>query len=152
MSALNAFIARTIKGYLVIAGAITSLSVLFAVDINLFTPMFGGLVDYTPASVPALRHWGFMVFGIGVLMIAAAFRPSLRFETMLFCTLEKGFITYLFLSNLGQPWIEGYLVATVVDATIAAYGILYFVSDQGRPARWAQVSDDRSAAQRATTR
>jgi len=152
MSALNAFIARTIKGYLVIAGAITGLSVLFAVDIDLFTPMFGGLVDYTPASVPALRHWGFMVFGIGVLMIAAAFRPWLRFETMLFCTLEKGFITYLFLSNLGQPWIKGYLVATVVDATIAAYGIVYFVSDRGRPARWVQVSKDRSSPQRGTTR
>jgi hypothetical protein len=143
MSALNAFIARTIKGYLVIAGAITSLSVLFAIDINLFTPMFGGLVDYTPASVPALRHWGFMIFGIGALMIAAAFRPWLRFETMLFCTLEKAFITYLFFSNLGQPWIKGYLGATVVDATIAAYGILYFVSDQGRPARWVRAKDNR---------
>ena len=27
------------------------------IDINLLTPMLGGLVDYTPSSVPALRHW-----------------------------------------------------------------------------------------------
>jgi hypothetical protein len=70
------------------------------------------------------------------MMIAAAFRPWLRFETMLFCTLEKCFIVYLFLSNLGQPWSKGYLGAAIVDGTIAAYGILYFLSDQGRPARW----------------
>ncbi len=106
MAVLNAFIARTIAWYLVIAGAITATSILFAIDIRLFTPIFGGVVDYTPASVPALRHWGFMIFGIGVLMIAAAFRPWLRFETMLFCTLEKCFIVYLFLAQsrraLGQ--------------------------------------------------
>ncbi|MBV9970031.1 MAG: hypothetical protein JO228_08605 [Xanthobacteraceae bacterium] len=136
MAALNTFISRTIAWYLVIAGAITAISVLFAIDIGLFTPMFGDLVDYTPASVPALRHWGFMIFGIGVLMIAAAFRPWLRFETMLFCTLEKGFIVYLFLSNLGEPWIRGYLGAAIVDGTIATYGVLFFLSDQGRPAHW----------------
>ena len=99
MAVLNAFIARTIAWYLVIAGAITATSILFAVDIGLFTPIFGGIVDYTPASVPALRHWGFMIFGIGALMIVAAFRPWLRFETMLFCTLEKCFIVYLFLAQ-----------------------------------------------------
>jgi hypothetical protein len=136
MSALNAFIARTIKWYLVIAGAVTSLAILIAIDIDLFTPIFGGVVDYTPSSVPALRHWGLMVCGIGVLMMVAAFRPWLRFETMVFCTVEKCFIAYLFLSNLGEPWVKGYLGAFVVDGTIAAYGLLYFLSDQGRPMRW----------------
>jgi hypothetical protein len=102
--------------------------------------MLGGLVDYTPSSVPALRHWGIMIFGLGVLMVTAAFRPWLRFETLLFSTAEKAFIAYLFLSNLGQPWVMGYLGAFVVDSTIAAYGILYFLSDQGRPQQWAVKS------------
>jgi len=43
-----------------------------------------------------LRHWGHHVFGLGVLMVAAAYRPWLRFETMLFATVEKCFIAYLF--------------------------------------------------------
>jgi len=77
---------------------------LFAIDAKLIRPMLGGLVDYTPASVPALRHWGIMIFGIGALMVVAAFRPWLRFETMLFSTVEKAFMVYLFLSNLGRPW------------------------------------------------
>jgi hypothetical protein len=116
MSAVNAFIAKTIKWFLIIAGAVTCLSLAFAIDIGLFTPTFGGIVDYTPSSVPALRHWGFMIFGLGALMVMAAFRPWLRFETMLFCTTEKCFIAYLFLSNLGQPWVMGYLGAFVVDS------------------------------------
>ena len=81
MSAVNAVVAKTLKWFLIIAGAATSLSLLYAIDIGLFTPLFGGIVDYTPSSVPALRHWGIMIFGLGALMVAAAFRPWLRFET-----------------------------------------------------------------------
>jgi hypothetical protein len=136
MSAVNAFVAGTIKWFLIIAGVATGSSLLFAIDINLFTPIFGGLVDYTPSSVPALRHWGIMIFLLGVLMVVAAFRPWLRFETMVFSTVEKGFIAYLFLSNLGQPWVMGYFGAFVMDSTIAAYGLLYFLSEEGRPGRW----------------
>jgi hypothetical protein len=77
-----------------------------------------------------------MVFGIGVLMVIAAFRPWLRFETMLFSTVEKSFMVYLFLSNLGQPWVMGYIAVFLLDSTIVAYSILYFISDQGRPRRW----------------
>jgi hypothetical protein len=136
MSAVNVFIAKTINGFLIIFGLSTCLTLPFAIDINLITPMFGGLLDYTPSSVPALRHWGIMIFGIGVLMVAAAFRPWLRFETMLFSIVEKAFLVSLFLSNLGQPWVMGYLGPFLLDSTIVAYSILYFISDQGRPERW----------------
>jgi hypothetical protein len=104
MIAVNAFIAKTIKWFLIVFGVATSATLPFAIDSNLITPMLGGLVDYTPSSVPALRHWGFMVFGIGALMVVAAFRPWLRFETMVFSTIEKSFMVYLFLSNLNQSW------------------------------------------------
>ena len=61
-------------------------------NIDFITPMLGGVVDYTPSSAPALRHWAFMVFRIGVLMVNAAFRPWLRFETMLFSAAENSFM------------------------------------------------------------
>jgi len=69
-------------------------------------------------------------------MVAAAFRPWLRFETMVFSTVEKGFMVYLFLSNLDRPWAMGYLFAFVVDSTIVAYSIVYFISEEGRPEKW----------------
>ena len=136
MDSVNAFIRRTIKWFLIVFGLITSSTLPFAVDVHLITPMLGRLVDYTPASVPALRHWGIMVFGIGILMVVAAFRPWLRFETMVFSTVEKGSMVYLFISNLGQPWAMGYLFAFVVDSTIVAYSIVYFISEEGRPEKW----------------
>lgn len=136
MGAMNAFVAKTIKWFLIIFGLATSLTWPFAIDINLITPMFGGLLDYAPSSAPALRHWGIMIFGIGVLMVVAAFRPWLRFETMLFSTVEKAFMVFLFLSNLGEPWGKAYIGPFLLDSTIVAYSILYFISDQGRPERW----------------
>jgi hypothetical protein len=133
---VNVFIAGTTKWFLIIFGFATCATLAFAFNIDLFKPMFGGLVDYTPSSVPALRHWGLMVFGIGVLMVVAAFRPWLRFETMIFSTFEKAFMVYLFLSNFGQPWGMGYITAFVIDSIIVTYSVLYFISDQGRSERW----------------
>src|SRR4051794_24542729 len=92
MSAVNAFVGRTIKWFLIIFGLATCGSLPFAFDVNLIMPMLGGLVDYTPSSVPLLQHWGVMVAGIGVLMVIAAFRPWLRFETMVFSVIEKAFM------------------------------------------------------------
>jgi hypothetical protein len=130
MRTVNVFIARTINWFLIVFGLATCATLPFAIDIKFITPIFRGLVDYTPSSVPALRHWGIMVFGIGVLMVVAAFRPWLRFETMLFSAIEKAFMVYLFLSSLSQPWAMGF------DSTIVAYSTLYFISDQGRPRQW----------------
>jgi hypothetical protein len=121
MIALNAFIAKTIKWFLIVFGVATSMTLPYAIDINLLTPMLGGLVDYTPSSVPALRHWGITVFVIGVLMVVAAFRPWLRFETIVCSTIEKSFIVYLFLTNLGQSWAMGYLLPFLVDSTIRIF-------------------------------
>ncbi|KQU83084.1 hypothetical protein ASD02_27580 [Ensifer sp. Root1252] len=136
MCTLNKFITKTIKWFLIVFGLATCGTLPFALDIKLITPMLGGLVDFTPSSVPALRHWGIMIFGIGALMVVAGFRPWLRFETMVFSTFEKAFMVYLYLTNLGEPWIAGYFAAFLVDFTIVAYGVLYFISAEGRPSRW----------------
>jgi hypothetical protein len=40
-------------------------------------------------------------------------------------------MVYLFLSNLPQRWVIGYLLAFLVDSAIVGYSILYFISDQG---------------------
>jgi hypothetical protein len=138
MFAIDSFIARTIRWFLIVSGLITCATLPFAIDIDFMAPMLGGLVDYTPSSVPALRHWGMTIFGIGALMVAAGFRPWLRFETMLLAATEKAFLVYLFLSNLGQPWVMGYLVLVMVDALIVAYIVVYFISEQGRPYSWSR--------------
>lgn len=47
---LNVFIAKTIRPFLIIFGLATCMTLPFAIDIDLITPMFGGLLDYTPSS------------------------------------------------------------------------------------------------------
>ena len=41
-----------------------------------------------------------------------------------------------FIARTIKWFLKGYLVAILLDSTIVAYGILYFISDQGRPKRW----------------
>jgi hypothetical protein len=136
MRVINSFIDRTIKWFLILFGLVTCATLPLAFDIGAITSLLGGFVDYTPSSVPVLRHWGFMVFGIGALMVVAAFRPWLRFETMLFSAVEKSLVVYLFLTNFDEPWVMGYFPAFLADAAIVAYSIVYFISERGRPRRW----------------
>src|SRR5258707_251310 len=39
--------------------------------------------------------------------------------------------------SVGQAWAMGQLFAFLIDTAIVANSILYFISDQGRPQRWA---------------
>jgi hypothetical protein len=50
-----------------------------------------------------------MVAGIGILMVISAFRPWIRFETMVFSGIEKAFMVFLFISNSDETWSRAYL-------------------------------------------
>lgn len=147
MKTADAFVAKTLRAFLIIFGFATCVPLLLAYNVDAAnTIAFHGLLEYGPSSVPALRHWGIMVFGIGVLMIAAAFRPWLRFETMAFSTIEKSFMVYLYLASAGQPWISAYTAAFAIDSAIVLYSAVYFVSSYGRSRKWALVNERESAA------
>jgi hypothetical protein len=134
---IDKFIGKTVKWFLIIFGLATCLPIMIAVNLKFSNQhLFSGLLDYTPATIPALRHWGIMVFGIGVLMIVSAFRPHLRFATMVYSTIEKAFMVYLFLDSIGQPWAKAYIVGSIIDFTIVVYSLIYFVSSYGRLQRW----------------
>jgi len=137
MTAIDRFIGTTIRGFLIVFGLATCLPILIAANLPFANDqLFSGLLDPSPASAPGLRHWGMMVFGIGVLMIVSAFRPWLRFETMVFSAVEKAFMVYLVLSSLGQPWAKAYFVGASIDFTIVVYSVVYFFSSHGRPRNW----------------
>jgi hypothetical protein len=134
---IGAFIGATLKRALVIFGLATCLTLLVTLDLDLANRLlFSGLLDYTPASEPALRHWGLMVFGIGALMVASAFHPWLQFSTLIFTLVETAFIVYLLLISRDQPWGRAYLMPALLDGTIALYCLVYFASSYGRPHHW----------------
>jgi hypothetical protein len=141
-SALDRFIDRTLPGALVLFGAATCLPILLTIDVA-----FGNRVlfrDALPSSPPAdliYRHWGFLVACVGALMIAAAFRPWLRFATAIVALAEKILLVLLVVTSSGQPWAEAFRTSAIIDGTISLYLILYFISRSGRPQSWIRVAD-----------
>jgi len=136
-SPLDRFVGATLKGALVLFGLATCLPILLTIDLDLGNRvLFRGGLEPTPSVDIIVRHWGFMIFGIGVLMIASAFLPWLRFATMMFAAAEKILLVALVVAGLNQPWGRDYLTPALLDGTIVVYCILYFLSSHGRPGRW----------------
>ena len=141
MTLIDRFIGFSLRGVLIIFGFATCVAILGAFNVELMNRvLFRGLLEFTPSSEPIVRHWGLMIFLVGALMIASSFWPWLQFATILVATIEKAFILWLTLSARDQPWGQAYLTSGLIDGTFALYGVLYFLSSHGRPARWVRAS------------
>ena len=47
---------------------------------------------------------------------------------LLYGMIEKGFMVFLVVSNLGQAFAGGFLAPAVMDAAITVWSVLYFIS------------------------
>ena len=124
---MRKFIDMTIKPVLIIGGLGTA-----AAGVDAFFPRFAvekvQKLDFVPEYTIFVQHWGVMVCLIGVFMVAAAFKESWRVPILLYGMLEKAFMVFLVVSNLGQAFAGGFLVPAVMDAAITIWSILYFLS------------------------
>ena len=110
---------------------------MLTIDIGLGNRLlFRGELEPAPSVDLIVRHWGFMIFGIGALMIVAAFLPWLRFATVTFGAAEKILLVSLVIAGLGQPWGRAYFTPGILDGIIVVYCVFYFISSHGRPGRW----------------
>ncbi len=124
---MQQFIDYTIKPFLIISGIATA-----AAGLNAFFPRFTvenvQKLEFVQEYTIFVQHWGMMVCLMGVFMIGAAFRESWRVPILLYSLLEKAFMVFLVVSNAGSSFAEGFYVPAVMDAVIAAYSVLYFIS------------------------
>ena len=124
---MRKFIDMTIKPVLIVGGLGTA-----AAGVDAFFPRFAvekvQKLDFVPEYTIFVQHWGIMVCLIGVFMVAAAFKESWRVPILLYGMLEKAFMVFLVVSNLGQAFAGGFLVPAVMDAAITIWSILYFLS------------------------
>ena len=140
-SPLDRFVGATLTGALIVFGALTCATILLTIDPNLGNRvLFGGALDTEGTSGFVLRHWGFMVFGVGALMIASAFRPWLRFAALVFALAEKALLVAMVLGSQSQPWGAALLPSAMLDGLISVYCILYFLSAHGRPHGWIRAT------------
>lgn len=124
---MKRFIEMTLKPVLIVGGLGTSAALLYA-----FAPQFAlaniAELDYIQEYTIFVQHWGIMVGLIGVMMVAAAFRPSWVFPVMIYAALEKAFMVYLAVSNASQSYSEGFWAPATMDGFIVLYSLLYFWS------------------------
>ena len=81
--------AAHIEPILIVTGAVTAIALInFIAPLQSLRLIFG--VTPTDAiSLALARHWGLLIFCVGVLLIYAAFHPSVRDPAMVFAATEK---------------------------------------------------------------
>jgi hypothetical protein len=124
---MQKFIDMTIKPVLIIGGLATA-----AAGLDAFFPRFAveniQKMTFIPEYTIFVQHWGIMVCLIGVFMVAAAFKEAWRVPILLYGMIEKAFMVFLVVSNLGQSFSGGFLAPAVMDAIITVWSVLYFIS------------------------
>ncbi len=130
---MSAFIEKTIKPVLIVGGGGTVLA-----GVNAFLPRFAvenvQKLEWVPEYTIFVQHWGIMVCLMGVFMVAAAFVESWRVPILLYSLIEKAFMVFLVLTNLGQTFSSGFYVPAVMDTLITAWSLVYFASLRRNPA------------------
>src|SRR5215475_8624835 len=74
---------------LIVTGAITAVALLqFIAPVPMLRMIYGAAPE-DEVSLALARHWGLLIFLVGVLLIYAAFHPAVREPTMLLAAIEK---------------------------------------------------------------
>jgi hypothetical protein len=67
-----------------------------------------------------------MVGLMGVFMVVAAYRAKWRNPVLIYSGFEKSFMVYLVLTNMSQPYSQGFFIGGAMDATVVIHTIGYF--------------------------
>jgi len=82
-----------------------------------------GVETSEPTTLLLARHWGLLIFLVGVLLVYSAYNPSIRDPVLVVASLEKiVFAGLIFLSPVKRTF-----VATFAAAGDTAFVILYGV-------------------------
>ena len=85
-----------------------------------------GEVPSGTLSIVLARHWGLLLFCVGMLLVYAAFHPTLRQPAVVLASLEKaGFVACVFGTSLRHRPIAS--VMATGDALMVVVYLLYLV-------------------------
>lgn len=129
-TAINPSFEKTPKYFFWFAGVLTTLGALpamlnpigglrFAIGLSYF--------DQSPQMFPIIGHWGIMVTGIGILLFLSATHKQIRRTTIIYSTLEKGYMVFsvLYCFLIDAPYARNYTPALFVDGSLVIGGIWY---------------------------
>jgi len=121
------FIDKTLKPVLIIGGLGTTAAMAYALAPQFAVENIANL-GFRQEYTIFVQHWGMMVGLIGLMMVAAAFKPAWVLPIMIYASLEKAFIVYLAVSNASSSYSEGFWAPAIMDGIIVVYSLLYFWS------------------------
>ena len=124
---MHKFIDATLKPVLIVGGLGTAAALVYA-----FAPQFAVAniadLEFRQEYTIFVQPWGILVGLIGLMMVAAAFKPAWVYPVMIYVALEKAFMVYLVVSNASQSFSEGFWLPATMDGCIVLYSLLYFWS------------------------
>ena len=117
------FITQHISTILYVTGAITALPILQFVIPQTFVQKMFQLDINDAAGLFFARHWGFVVFVLGGLLIYAGAEPSIRFPIVLAVLAEKLVLVVMILTN---PQVrKGMMITMIFDGACVLLYTLY---------------------------
>ncbi|HEV3146405.1 MAG TPA: hypothetical protein VGZ47_21135 [Gemmataceae bacterium] len=119
-------LAAHIEAILLITGLATaSVFVVFLAPVTVMKLLFGQAPS-DALSLLIMRHWGLLVFLVGVLLIYAAFHVEIRIPAMIIAIVEKavGAIGFLISPFRRRPAV---LVVALADAGMAAVYLVFLI-------------------------
>lgn len=117
-------ITSNIEPILIITGLLTaSMIVQFLAPLWTFRLTYGETLSGAPNTGLA-RHWGLLLFCVGVLLVYSAFHPELRKPSVVLASVEKaGFVAGVFGTSLRHRRIPSLMAAG--DAAMTLIYVLY---------------------------
>jgi hypothetical protein len=113
-----------IEVILIITGAATAIALIqFIAPAPVLRVIFGE-APANAVSLALARHWGLLIFCVGVLLIYAAFHPSVRDPAMVFAATEK---VALGVGVLGTS-LRRHAVAAAIAAGDSLIALVYIVN------------------------
>ena len=83
-------------------------------------------LEYIQSYAAIVRHWGIMVFLMGVFIALSAFYTHFRNAILWYSTIEKSFMVYLYFLYREYTFDEGFFGVMIVDSTIVICTLIYF--------------------------
>jgi hypothetical protein len=118
-------IAANIEPILVVTGAATALAVGQVVAPVRFLRLAFGEAPADPVGAALARHWGLLIFCVGVLLVYAAFHAPIRAPIMVFAIVEKvAFAAGVLGTSLRRHRVAAAMATA--DLFIAVVYVLYF--------------------------
>jgi hypothetical protein len=74
---------------MILIGLMTMGSLVFFLAPGVLNKRLLGITEISPGLILLARHWAFLVFLVGALLVFAAFDPPCRFPALLMAILEK---------------------------------------------------------------